>query len=116
MWLLFDGRWVVWDGWWVVWDGWLVVCRAGSHMTLLFFCYIFIVLSLFQAGIDKLDGRVDDTSVSRPCVLFWQGCIRIASAMAGLSGIWRCNTISFTSKFRFYKSLVTSILLFGCEI
>ena len=44
---------------------------------------------------------------------------RIASAMAAmarLSRIWRYNTISFTSKFRFYKSLVTSILLFGCEI
>ena len=46
-------------------------------------------------------------------------CIRIASAMtamARLNRIWRTNTISFTSKFRWYKSLVTSILLYGCEI
>ena len=44
--------------------------------------------------------------------------IRIASAMAAmarLNGIWRCNTISFTHKFKLYKSLVTSILRYGCE-
>ena len=44
--------------------------------------------------------------------------IRIASAMAAmarLNRIWRCNTISFASKFNLYKSLVTSILLHGCE-
>ena len=39
--------------------------------------------------------------------------IRIASAMAAmarLNRIWRCNTISFASKFKLYKSLV-----YGCE-
>ena len=41
--------------------------------------------------------------------------IRIASAMAGLNRIWRCNTISFASNFKLYKSLVTCILLNGCE-
>ena len=45
--------------------------------------------------------------------------IRIASAMAAmarLNRIWRCNTlISLASKFKLYKSLVTSILLYGCE-
>ena len=44
-------------------------------------------------------------------------CIRIASAMAAmarLNRIWWCNTISFTSKFKLYKSLVTPIL-YGCE-
>ena len=44
--------------------------------------------------------------------------IRITSAMAAmarLNRIWRCNTISFASKFKLYKSLVTSILLYGCE-
>ena len=40
---------------------------------------------------------------------------RIVSAMARLNRIWRCNTISFMSKFKLYKSLVTSILLYGCE-
>ena len=38
--------------------------------------------------------------------------VRIASAMAAmarLNRIWRCNTISFASKFKLYKSLVTSI-------
>ena len=43
--------------------------------------------------------------------------IRIASAMTAMTGvkrIWRCNTISFASKFKLYKSLVTSILLYGC--
>ena len=36
--------------------------------------------------------------------------IIIASAMAAaarLNRIWRCNTISFTSKFRLYKSFMT---------
>ena len=45
--------------------------------------------------------------------------IRVASEMAampGLSRIWRCNTISFESKFKVYKSLVASILLYGYEI
>ena len=41
--------------------------------------------------------------------------VRIASAMARLSRTWRCNIISFASKFKFYKSLVTSILFYGCE-
>ena len=46
-----------------------------------------------------------------------QVCIRIAlamAAMARLNRIWWCNTISFTSKFKLYKSLVTPIL-YGCE-
>ena len=37
--------------------------------------------------------------------------IRIASAMtatARLNRIWRCNTISFASKFKLYKSLAVS--------
>ena len=29
--------------------------------------------------------------------------------------IWRCNTNSFEGKFKRYKSLVISILLYGCE-
>ena len=37
------------------------------------------------------------------------------AAMARLNMIWRCNTISFASKHKVYKSLVTSILLYGCE-
>ena len=32
-----------------------------------------------------------------------------------LNKIWWCNTISFASKFKWYKSLVTSVLLHGCE-
>ena len=32
------------------------------------------------------------------------------AAMAKLNRIWQCNTISFASTFRLYKSLVTSIL------
>ena len=42
-------------------------------------------------------------------------CIRIASAMAILNRIWRCNTISFACTLQFYKSLVTFILLDSCE-
>ena len=45
-------------------------------------------------------------------------CIKIAStmtAMARLYRIWQCNIISFASKFKLYKSPVTSILLYGCE-
>ena len=44
--------------------------------------------------------------------------IRIASAMAAmarLNRIWLCNTISFASKCELYESLVSSILLYGCE-
>ena len=37
------------------------------------------------------------------------------AAMARQNRIWRCNTINFESKFNFYKSLVTSILLHNCE-
>ena len=35
--------------------------------------------------------------------------------MARLRGICRSNSISFTSKFKLYKSLVISILLYRCE-
>ena len=45
--------------------------------------------------------------------------IRSATAMAAmvrLNRIWQCNTISITNKkFKLYKFLVTSILLYGCE-
>ena len=44
--------------------------------------------------------------------------IRIAlvmTAVARLSRIWRCNTTSFASNFKPYKSLVISILLYDCE-
>ena len=37
------------------------------------------------------------------------------AAMARLSRIWKSNKISFHTKFRLYKSLVVSILLYGCE-
>ena len=37
------------------------------------------------------------------------------SAMARLNRTWWSNTNSFTSKFKLHKSLLTSILLFGCE-
>ena len=43
--------------------------------------------------------------------------IRIASTMAmmvRLNKTWHCSRISFTSKFKLYKSLVTPIL-YGCE-
>ena len=43
--------------------------------------------------------------------------IRITSAMAAmarLNRIWRCNTISFASKFKLYKSRATFILLYDC--
>ena len=44
--------------------------------------------------------------------------IRIASAMAAiarLNRICRGNTISFANMLTLYKSLVTSILIYGCE-
>ena len=41
--------------------------------------------------------------------------IRIASAMVRQNRIWRCNTIGVTTTFKLYKSLATSILLYGCE-
>jgi hypothetical protein len=44
--------------------------------------------------------------------------IRIAtatSAMARLNRIWKSNAISFPTKYKLFKSLVVSILLYGCE-
>ena len=35
--------------------------------------------------------------------------------MAGLNRVWWSNTISFTKKFKLYRSLVTSVFLHGCE-
>ena len=35
--------------------------------------------------------------------------------MARLNRIWPCKTVSFASKFKFCKSLVTSVPLYGCE-
>ena len=35
--------------------------------------------------------------------------------LARLSRIWRCNIISFASKFKLYETLVTPILLYRCE-
>ena len=37
------------------------------------------------------------------------------AAMARLNRIWQCNTVSFASEFKLYMSLLTSILLDGCE-
>ena len=37
------------------------------------------------------------------------------AAMARLNRIWWCNTTSFARRFELYKSLVTSILLYGCK-
>ena len=37
------------------------------------------------------------------------------AAMARLSRIWKSNNISFQTKYRLYRSLVLSILLYGCE-
>ena len=39
----------------------------------------------------------------------------VSVLVIALNRIWRSNTISFASKFKLYKSLVTSILLYGCE-
>ena len=44
--------------------------------------------------------------------------ISVASAMTGMARLirfWRCNTINFASKFKLYKSPVTSVLLYRCE-
>ena len=37
------------------------------------------------------------------------------AAMARLNRTWRWYTISFASKFKLCKTLVTSVLLYGCE-
>ena len=37
------------------------------------------------------------------------------AAMAKLNRTWRCNTIGVASKFKLYKFLLTSILLYECE-
>jgi len=38
-----------------------------------------------------------------------------AAALAKLDRIWKSKNISFTTKYKLYKSLVVSILLYGCE-
>ena len=38
-----------------------------------------------------------------------------SSAMTKLDKIWKSNTISFPVKMKLYRSLVVSILLYGCE-
>ena len=48
-----------------------------------------------------------------------EGRTRIASAMAAiarLNWIWQCNTLSFASKFKLYKSLVICLLLYDCIV
>ena len=45
-------------------------------------------------------------------------CIRAASAMAAMTRpnrIWRCNTISFISRFKLFECLVTATLLYCCD-
>ena len=37
------------------------------------------------------------------------------AAMARLNRIWWCNIISVASKFKLCKSLVTYVLIYGCE-
>ena len=37
------------------------------------------------------------------------------AAIARLNRIWWCNTISFSNKFKLYKSLGISTILYGCE-
>ena len=60
-------------------------------------------------------------TLCKDCICSAEVRIGIASAMAAMAAvarlnrIWRCNTISNASKFKLYKSLVTSILLYGCE-
>ena len=52
--------------------------------------------------------------------MFKDGCcsaeirIRIATAIARIIRIWKSNTISYVTRFRLYRSLVVSILLYGC--
>ena len=40
--------------------------------------------------------------------------VTATAAMARLSRVWKSN-ISFHTRFKLYKSLVVSILLYGCE-
>ena len=42
-------------------------------------------------------------------------CKQAMAAITRLNRIWRCNIISFASKIKLYESLVTSILLYGCQ-
>ena len=41
--------------------------------------------------------------------------VKSTSAMVRLDTIWRSKNIRFTIKFNLYKSLILSILLYGCE-
>ena len=57
-----------------------------------------------------------ETTVCKNDTCSAEVCIRTLSVMAAvarLNKIWQCNTISFASKFKLYKSLVTSILFYG---
>ena len=65
-------------------DSWPVVCAAFCHMALVFtimHLYNIIIVSVHsffhihfsKSNTDKLDGRVDDTRVSKPFVFFLTG-------------------------------------------
>ena len=54
-------------------------------------------------------GLQDGTCSAKVCLS------ELADDMTRLNRILRCNTISFASKFKLCKSLVTSMLFFGCE-
>ena len=78
-----------------------------------------------SADISMKGWNLEVTSFKYPGATLCKDCtcpaevhIRIASAMAAIARLNRilwCNTISSASKFRLYKSLVTSILLYGWE-
>ena len=79
-----------------------------------------------SAGISRNGQKLEEVTSFRylgatPCkdgACTAEVCIRIASAIAAvarLNRIWQCNILSFVNKFKLYKSLVTSIFLYGCE-
>ena len=54
-------------------------------------------------------GLQDGTCSAKVCLS------ELADEMTRLNRILRCNTISFASKFKLYKSFVTATLIYGCE-
>ena len=94
--------------------------RQLSNSSYIFYNFpldIFRIRAMYSADISMNGQKWEEvTSFKYLGAIPWKGGtvirVRIASAMARQSRIWLCSTITVTSMFKLYKSLVTSILFY----
>ena len=80
------------------------LCRESRVIA----CSIFYAWNACQ--ISYLDGKTNERFLGK--INFFVGP---QSSEDCRSNGWGCNTISFACKFKLFKSLVTSLFLYGCE-